>query len=360
MTNHALRSLVPVVLAAALLALGSATALADGLADRFEVHGYGNQDYMKTSANTYMTADGHGSWENNFLGLVVAATLNDQSKLWAQFQGSSAEGTRFTWFFVDYQLNDALRLHAGRVKLPLGFYNETIDVKALQLAAVEPSLYQTFHTGADMVHDAYQGVGADYEQDVGNGHLLWQLWAGNTYDTDPPSDSKDRQAWGFRVTYRTPIDGLRFMVSGYRTKVELLADSTMTNEDRGILSAEYVRDAWDIKAEYAQHRAALHAPGSTVTSEAYYLQAGYTFAEKWTPYARYDYFCADRTACNDPSNATKTGTVGLGYALASNIGLRIENHFNRGYGLPVQSGEVAAGAGHPNWNQFAAAVNFTF
>lgn len=354
------RRLAACLAAAVTAALWALPAHAESITDRIDVHGYGNQNYESTSANTYRGADRHGTWDNNFVGLVMAATLTDESKFWAQFQGSTNEGTRFTWFFIDYQLNDRLRLHAGRVKLPLGFYNDSIDVKALQLSALEPILYQTFRTGPDMVHDAYQGIGADYEQETGIGHLLWQVWGGNVYDTDPPDDSRDRQAVGARLTYSTPVDGLRFMLSAYRTRVELLEDGSYTNEDRVIGSVEFVRGPWDIKSEYAEHRAALHAGGGMTKADAWYVQAGYTFAEKWTPYARYDYFCADKAECGDPAAHQKTVALGLGYRLAPNIGLRLETHINRGYAVPVASEEANAGTGESHWNQYIAAVNFLF
>jgi hypothetical protein len=242
-------------------------------------------------------------------------------------------------------------LKLARDGFPLGFYNEIIDAKSLQPAALEPSLYQT---ATDMVHDSYQGVGVDYEQDVGAGHLLWQGYGGNTYDPDPPIDSRDRRMAGGRLTYRTPVDGLRFMLSAYRTQVELLADHSLTNENRAIASAEFVRDAWDLKAEYGTHTF------NGVTSFAYYMQGAYTIANAWTPYARYDYVTTDKSQREDPAFEQRTVVVGIGYKLNSSIGLKAETHFNHGYALPVASGEVAAGAGSTNWNLFRAAVDFTF
>jgi len=131
-----------------------------------------------------------------------------------------------------------------------------------------------------MVHDSYHGVGVDFEQDVGGGHLLWASWAGNVYDVDPPVETRDRRAFGGRLTYRTPIDGLRFMASGYRTQVQTLADGSTSNEDRAILSAEYTPDRWDLKAEFASHKFL------GVRSSAYYVQGAYSVTEKWTPYLR--------------------------------------------------------------------------
>ena len=187
--------------------------------------------YLQASDNLYLGADDHGSWDTNFLGLVLSATVNERSEVWAQLEGTTDEGTRFTWFFVDYQVSENLRAHVGRVKMPLGFYNETIDAKFLQVAQLEPSLYQS---AADIVHDAYHGAGIDYEWAVGNGHLFWQVYGGNVYDVDPPQDTKDRRVIGGRATYRTPVAGLRFMVSAYRTQVETLADGSFSNEDRVI------------------------------------------------------------------------------------------------------------------------------
>jgi hypothetical protein len=351
MTHKTTRIAARLAIAGAIALLGAAPAFADDFSDRFDVHGFGHQDYMRSSDNTYLGADNKGSWNNNFLGLVMAAKLTDESKLWAQLESTADEGTRFTWFFVDYQIGESSRVHVGRVKLPLGFYNEIIDVKALQVTALEPSLYQT---AADMVHDAYHGVGYDYEQDIAGGHVLWQVWGGNVYDIDPPEDSRDRSAFGGRATYRTPVDGLSFMLSAYRTRVQLLADKSMSNEDRVIGGAEYVRDAWDVKAEYARHKF------MGVNSSAYYVQAGYEIVPKWTPYVRYDYVNTDDMQRSSPSYYQKTAVLGLGYKVNDKIALKIENHFNRGYALPVASGELAVGAGVKNWNLTVASANFAF
>lgn len=95
-------------------------------------------------------------------------------------------------------------------------------------------------------------------------------------------------------------------------------------------------------------------------SKAYYLQTGYTLAEKWTPYARYDYAATDDRLNNDPSFYQKIWVAGVGYKIGNNFNLRLEDHINRGYALPVASGEVAAGTGRKNWNLFAASINFIF
>jgi hypothetical protein len=351
--SDVIRVAVVPVASALLIASGiyATTVHAEGLGDRIVLHGFGYQNYMQTDKNTYIDADKRGTWDNNFLGLVTSIDINDRSKLWAQVEGSTTDGTRFTWFFVDYQFTENLRGHVGRVKFPLGLYNETIDAKFLQVAQLEPSLYQG---AADMVHDSYHGAGIDYEQDVGHGHIVWQVYGGNSYDLDPPVDSRDRRIVGGRVTYRTPLSDLRFMVSSYRTQVELLADHTMHNEDRGIFSVDYSGDICDIKAEYAVHQF------FGVTSNAYYVQGRYSLTDKFSPYVRYDYANTNKDLRDDPSYYQKTFVIGLQYRVAENITLRVENHFNHGYGLPVASGEITAGTGADNWSLAVAGINFSF
>src|SRR5215831_4549847 len=239
---RSIKTLVRASLATSLLALATGRAFAGDLTDRFDLHGFGYQDYAQTSDNQYLGADRRGTWDNNFLGLVMSATVNDKSKVWAQFEATTGEGAAVTWFFIDYQLNEDLRAHAGRVKMPIGLYNEIIDAKFLQVTQIEPGIYQT---AADFVHDAYHGIGLDYEQNVGKGHLLWQLYGGNAYDLDPPADSRDRRLLGGRATYRTPWRALRFMLSANRTQVEVLADQSMINEDRVIVSADLTNYPYD-------------------------------------------------------------------------------------------------------------------
>lgn len=350
---RSIRSGIQRALAGVLLALGYAyPAGAIDLGSGLELHGFGSQDYLQANHNTYLGADDRGTWDVNFLGLVGTVTLNEKSKLWAQLETSSMDATRFTWFFLDYELTGDLRAHIGRVKFPLGIYNEYIDTKFLQVTSLEPALYQG---AADFVHDSYTGVGLDYTQRLGElGEILWQVYGGNTYDIDPPADSRDRRAYGARIVYSTPIDGLRLALSGYRSQVELLATRQLVEEDRIIVSVDCVKADWDIKSEFGHHTF------RGVSSQAYYVQVGRTLWEKWMPFARYDHVVTDAALEASDSFSQKTVVLGVNYKLLGNISLRVEDHLNRGYALPVASGEVPVNGGTRSWNLFVAGVHFIF
>ena len=144
------------------------------------------------------------------------------------------------------------------------------------------------------------------------------------------------------------------MLSGYRTQVETLADKSLSNEDRVIASIDFTCGRCDIKAEYGTH------DFLGVRSDAYYVQARYSFGDAWGPYVRYERAVTDKNQSGDPSFFQKTLVAGVQYRMAESITLRLEGHFNHGYALPVASGEVAAGTGATDWNLAVAGVNFSF
>ncbi len=220
------------------------------------------------------------------------------------------------------------------------------------MSSLEPALYQT---AADVVHDSYTGGGLDYTQSLGrSGEILWQVYGGNTFDVTPPPDSRDRRALGGRITYQTPVDGLRFMLSGYRTQVELLATLELVREDRLIGSVDYVHGDWDVKSEYGTRKFL------GISSNAYYAQMGHTLASIWMPFIRYDRVNTNTELSGRDSFSQTIFVFGLNYRLQSNISLRVEDHLNRGYALPVSSGEIPVGQGARSWNMLVAGVHFMF
>lgn len=343
----------------ALLALVSHQVHALDAAEWLEVHGYGNLGYLRTTDNTYLDADSSGTLENNTLAIVFTATINEKSKAWVQLHGNSRR-VLLDWAYIDYQVSNQLTARVGQIKSPVGLYNEIRDIEFLKLSILNPALYSE---AAEITHEAYRGGALAFEQEFGGGDLTWDAYAGQTFDPDGPDTLKNRLLVGGRVSYKTPVKGLLFMVSAYTSTQKNTHEGNRGKVNAGVLSASYTQNYWDLKAEYARLNNRLEGK----QSRTYYVQAGRTFAEKWTPYARYDYITTDKAKAADPSFYQKTLSLGLDYKINHSIGLRIENHWNRGYALPVAShlrgttnSEVAAGAGIKDWRLFAVSINFIF
>ena len=334
----------------------------------FSLHGEGSEAYYQTSANTFDGADHRGTWDNNFLGFVASFAINDKATVWSQLETSSGSPTHFTWFFLTYEFNDESAVHVGSVKMPVGIYNEITDTVFLQQSSVLPAMYQG---STNWVHDAYNGVGYDYTQRMGDaGKILWQVYGGDNDQTNPPAEGRDRRVFGGRVTYTTPIDGLRFLFSANQSQIQIestgtvnnpptsyitnLAIGSLANQNLWIASVDYLHDTWDVKSEYGR--------GSYlgVVSDSYYVQVGKVFATRWTVFGRYEYTTLDKALSSSESESEKTAVIGLNFKVRPNVSLRIEDQFNHGYAQPVGTGEVAPGTGKTDWTLFVAGVHFIF
>ena len=363
------------------LALAASAALtAPAFADEsiFSLHGFGNQDYTKSTANSFEESGVAGTWDNNFLGLVMSATVNDKSKVWAQLQANSTEQARFTWMFVDYQLNDDTNVHIGRVKFPWGIYNEYVDTRALQMSVSLPYAYSG---EADMAYDAYNGVGVDYSLSLQkNGRLLLQGFLGNIYNPpapvwNPPYPNQvsqqdeeaitvDHHVIGGKITWETPVDGLRLMLSFNQTRIASTSDNGQAPnqdgiENRTMLSLDYVTDKIDVKSEYNRHKYPGLSGFHDEKSHTWYVQVGLPEGA-WTPYCRVESIVTDEDEASDPSRYQRGVTLGVNRKISDNFNLRIEDSFNHGYALPVSAGETLAGAGKVNWQLYAVSINFMF
>jgi hypothetical protein len=366
------------VLVAGLLSLGAGACLADE--QIFSLHGFGYEDYWKSSANSFNASGDRGTWDNNIFALDVAAVINDRSKVFAQLQTSTFGGTYFTWAFADYNFSDDLRGHAGIIKFPIGIYNEYADTRGLQLSVIQPFVYSK---EADMEHNAYEGVGLDYDWHLGNaGKLVVQGYFGNNYDSNSIlsanlpfpnqyqqnellASTSDVRSFGGRATWETPIAGLRFLVTANTTEQETNAGTGTPGgqvgfENRDLLSVDYVTEKLDLKSEIINHHYPAMSGFASLSTRAWYVQAGYLGWERWTPYVRYDNVVTDKARSSDPSFYQHDFLVGTNFKIRDNLNFRIEEHFNRGYALPVASGYTQIGTGKVDWTLLAAEVNYMF
>lgn len=379
--THVCRALTTLLLCCSGMAYG------DAFSDRFTLNGFGYQDYRQTSANNSDGADPRGTWTHNFLGLVFSGQLSDRSKVWAQLQSNGIEQTRFTWMFVDYTFTDALTGHAGRVKFPYGLSNEYIDNKALQMTVTLPFAYAE---SADMAYDSYNGVGLDWNTDLGkNGSALLQAYGGNIYTppialvrgsylTNPATyteaPTNDRRLLGGRMIWNTPLEGMRLMFSGNVAQVELRSPTILqptgaqlSNEIRYMLSIEYHQGNTWVQAEYNQHR----YPGFSyltgypntrfagVNANAWYLQSSYDIG-RFSPFARVQSVTTDQNFSANPNYFEHQVTLGGSYKISKNLNARLEINRNRGYAIPVNGGWTPFNGGSMNWNEVASEINFIF
>jgi len=270
--------------------------------------------------------------------------------------------------YVNHNLTDNLTARAGQMKVPVGIFNEIRDIKFLQLSALAPLMYQD---AAGTLPDSFKGIEAVYHLDMGSHRLTFDVYGGepkgaNTFVPQAPGYFVMVQnIYGGRLTYKTPI-GLKFSLSTFQNDLMSNTSATPTNAAEGLrklssASIDYRNYNFDIKMEYAIATQFPNSPAE-VKGKAYYGQIGYTIAEKFTPYVRYDYLLYNNDQADNPMYYQKAKVLGFTYRLNNNVSMRMENHWNSGYAIPanMQGASFSTVTPKLDWNVFAMGINFIF
>lgn len=272
-----------------------------GLLSPLQVHGFVSQGYLLTSDNDYL-ADGssRGTFEFTEVGLNFTLPATDRLtvglQIFAQKLGTSGDFRGvLDWFYLDYRWRDWLGIRAGRVKLPFGLYNDTVDIDAARTAILLPqSIYPAQNrdfllaqTGVELYgYKTIGGVGAfDYRAYAGTIFLDVKQQPGSpltVLNLDVPYVAGGRLLW-------LPIDGLRLggslqflrLDTNLLTPVSPSAVSVKIPVTLWVASAEYQLKDLLLAAEYSRWRVKAESsnpslfPESTTTSERAYLLASY-------------------------------------------------------------------------------------
>ena len=336
--------------------------------DRVTVHGYGDTGYIRATENNFTQKPSGSNWDYNYLSVNFTAQIDEKTKIIAQIrQGSEILGDMGA--YVNYNLTDNLTARAGQMKAPVGIFNEIRDIKFLQLSELTPLMYQD---AVGILPDSFKGVEAIYHVDMGLHRMTFDIYGGepkgsNVFVQQGPMVVLVENIYGARLTYKTPI-GLKLSLSYFQDDLLTNTTATLTNAASGsrklsTASIDYRNYNFDIKLEYAAMSQFKNSPFE-VNGKAYYGQLGYTIAEKFTPYVRYDYvlYNSDPLYSDNPLYYQQANVLGITYRLNNNISMRMENQWNHGYAIPANTQGAGFATVSPklDWNLFAMGVNFIF
>ena len=109
-----------------------------------EIHGFATQGFLFSSHNNYLTMQSSaGSLQWTDGAVSVSDSLNDNLRIGIQlhmYQLGQLGGPNIQvdWASGDYRVNDHLGFRAGKVKTPLGLFNDSQDVDAVFLWTLLP------------------------------------------------------------------------------------------------------------------------------------------------------------------------------------------------------------------------------
>ena len=300
---------------------------APALALDYQVHGYASQGFVYTDDNNMFGKSSEGSWDYYEAGLNASLQVHPKLLFAAQAAirdaGISDDGSlRLDYALADYRfienVDGSLGVRGGKVKNPLGFYNETRDVVFTRPSILLPVGYSDNQNQRSLVFTA-PGVQL-YGNHVWGRHEL-SFEATHSFDHDVrasderllinlsglPFDLHIEDSWNAQIM--DSIDGGRwqFAISHFFGTFDLRTPPNVQvagKFDVGItlLSARYNSEKFSITAEYGtspnKNRVTvggLPYLNTSVTADGGYLQGEYRITPSWGAFARVEANYLDRS-----------------------------------------------------------------
>lgn len=233
-----------------------------------DIHGFISQGYLKTSHNNYLARTEHGTTEFNEAAITISTDLSEKLRIGLQFLArdlgdAGNDKVGLDWGFVDYHWRDELGLRVGKIKRPLGFYNEGRDVDMLRTCILLPqsiyheelrdvmnaakggAIYGTLAAGKLGSFD-YQNVYGSEDVDLDPVNLKNQF-AAVVPGVDPDNVTMDvRYTNTTNVVWHTPLKGLRlggtYAISQYEVSAPAVPP-TPTNDPDVFIPSQPGREA---------------------------------------------------------------------------------------------------------------------
>ncbi|MCB2182108.1 MAG: hypothetical protein KQH63_08800 [Desulfobulbaceae bacterium] len=391
--------------------------MAFDFAESLQIHGFFSQGYLNSNNNNFLASDSiDGSFEFTDIGLNANLSLFNNLRIGGQLfyrnLGDYCEDDiTVDWAIIDYQPFDFFGLKVGKVKMPIGLYNENRDSDfLLPMIFLPQSVYD--ETRRD-TYLAYVGAGVYGNVRVGSwGDVDYHFFLG---DVDFPSDSVllanlensiqsniDRNNAISNASKRNPaipsvynsaeresdhvyggafiynsefIEGLRFGVSFLHAKYEVFVNdlSKPTGETlihgKFVISAEYSWRDFVFISEYSEtdrtsiqfDRVSLDGP-----SQSWYGMINYTPFEHWTFSAMYDEFYRlkdDKDGSSRPQISSATSwrkDVGVGARWEINDYWVAKAEYHWIDGAAMQLGTFNPDGSDRYWHYGAARISFIF
>jgi hypothetical protein len=344
------------------------TAHAEKLPANLQIHGFASQSWLKSSNNNVFgkSSSDSGSFDFRELGLNASMRplpkLQFSAQMMSRTAGIGSPGNiRLDYGFIDYTYFSGeasqLGIRLGRMKTPLGFYNDTRDVPFTRPTILLPqSIYfdrtRKLALAADGVH-----LYGEYRSDMGDisfqAGAVRPLVRGAETEVallsgDRPGHLTPEMLYTSRIIYELDEGRVRLAFSGSQLNIgydPATVDKLQAGSIRFtplIFSAQYNAERWSLTSEYALRHFEYKNFGVAPLNldfygESYYFQGAYRFTPEWEAIVRYDVLYTNKDDPNGKEYAASTGrpaynrfakdiTVGLRWNITPEFMLRAEYH----------------------------------
>jgi len=390
--------------------------------DSFQYHGFASQGLIFTTDNNFFGDSEHGSAELTELGINASVQVSSKIRLAGQVISRHAGEFYNGSPWLDYALVDLKLLsttqhqfgaYFGRIKNPIGLYNETRDVAFTRQGVFAPQVIY-FDKVRNLVMSA-DGLQLYSNHFLSNGNLLIQAGAGHPIPDKNVEYAYMGQDWAGklkadelsffgRIMYEHDGGRWIYSISGARLGIDFdhgAADaipfpagaglsSGEIKIDYSVLSAQYNGEKWQFTTEVALEHVVYDGIGVTFDSSGFdsigfYGQLDYKFTPNWQAFIRYEEFQLHQDDWNghkaakksietsqflsgfgiqqSPSpahvNYAKTWVLGGHWDIKSDLRLRAEYHISEGVAT-LSPRENTIHLTNKYWDMFAMSLSYRF
>jgi hypothetical protein len=373
------------------------------LPNNLQIHGFASQSWLKSTDNNNVfgkSSSDSGSFDFRELGLNASMrprpNLQFSAQMLSRTAGKGSPGNiRLDYGFIDYAFlseeNSKIGIRLGRMKNPLGFYNDTRDVPFTRPSILLPqSIYFDRTRKLAIAADGGYLYG-EHRSDIGNllveGGFGRPLVRGSETEVallghEMLGHLVPEISYIGRATYELDEGRLRFAVSGAHVNINY--DTASGDPLRAgsirftplIFSAQYNAERWSFTSEYALRKFEYKNFGVAPLNldffgESYYFQGVYRITPEWEAIARYDVLYTDSDDRSGKKWAAATGgdphrryakdiTVGLRWNVTPEFMLRAEYHRVNGTAWLSTLDNPSSGDLSAQWNLFSILGSYRF
>lgn len=375
------------------------------LPDTVQIHGFATQGYLNSTGNNNVFGNSNqdsGTFGFREIGLNASVQLRPNLLISAQglhrHAGQGSEDIRLDYAMIDYKAysgeNSQFGIRLGRIKNPLGFYNETRDVAHTRPSILLPqSIYLDRTRNLAMASDGGHVYG---ETRTSKGDFFYQVGVAMpivhgpqteaaVFGSQLPGHLTSQPSVVGRGIYEYDGGRIRLAVSGTQLNMGFLPGTASLHAGSilftpVIFSAQYNTERWSLTSEYAirhlEYRNFGLIPNINTTGESYYFQGIYRFTPKWEGVLRYDALFSDRDDRHghhwvgasktraSHSRYAKDITTGVRWNITPAFMLAAEHHYVNGTAwlAPLDNPGASSVAGNhaKEWHLFTVLGSFRF
>jgi hypothetical protein len=356
-----------------------------------QIHGFISQGYLRSSENNFYKDTKDGTFEFNELGINFATKPTSRVMLGVQLFSYDLgdignDEVVVDWAFADCRFKEWANLRAGKMKAPMGLYNESRDVDLLRTSVFLPqSVY--FEILRDSML-AITGIGVYGDVDLGLAGSLSYLTQGGGMNIKNDGgtaqgiialgvDSVDKievkSAYAGGLKWSTPIPGLLLAFSQTNVDLEVFSDPLVlryNDFDAFVYSIEFTWNDLIIAAELNRmfiDTFLNNSPYGFLKLGGFYGSVAYRFIDWFEAAVIYSEWYDDwdnKHGRNNPGKEfgawQKDWTLALRFDINSNWLAKLEYHYIDGTNQILAQYGRDGNSDEQYWSMYAIKLTYSF